>query len=164
MGWMKADGTVICPYCGQYMRLMALPKFPDGKLWTGLMKCSNAECKAASPIVSGISEEDAREKAINAAVREYAPPFRPLTLLEATESEYCYIELKNAESSEMSKFSTMGRVSYDDDPAKACIWRIGTNTPTSAQRHMYGLTWRCWARKPTPEERAAVTWEIIEDE
>ena len=24
----------------------------------------------------------------------------------------------------------------------------------------YGKTWRCWARKPTDEERAAAVWEV----
>lgn len=26
----------------------------------------------------------------------------------------------------------------------------------------YGKTWRCWSRRPTPEERAAIPWEEID--
>lgn len=158
------EDKVFCPHCGAEMLPIALPKNNQTGMWNGLTRCRNDKCKASGPMVCGCNREDAIEQAIAAARKRYVEPLAPFSLMEATETEYCFIEFKNAESGCVSKFSTMGRVSYADDLDKACIWRIGANMCTYASRLTYGAAWRCWERKPTPEESAAVKWRGIWDD
>lgn len=152
------EDRVFCPYCGAEMLPIALPKCNDTGMWNGLTRCRNEKCRAGGSMVCAPNRDEAIQEAINAARRRYVAPLAPYTLLEATQAEYCFIEFRNPESGTASRFSTMGRVSYADDLDKACIWRIGANMCTYAARHTYGAAWRCWERKPTPEESTAVRW------
>ena len=140
------------------MTAFALPKFDDGGMWSGITKCSNAECKAMGPIVSAPNKEEAIEQANAAALRRYEPPFELLTLDAAMHCELCFIELKSAALDVTSRLSAYGRTEFSDDGTKARLWRLGADAPLYAALAFYGKTWRCWKRRPTPEESSAVEW------
>lgn len=164
-----------CPFCGSEMRSFALPKFNDDRMWTGLTKCSNPECKAAGPLISAPGEEEAVKQADAAARRRSAKeaikrpdaaaqsqsegPLMPMMLHMAMEAKYCFVELKSAAVDEL-RHSTIGRLTYSDDNTKALIWCIGSDVPTYAGLNFYGATWRCWPREPSPEEMTAIPWEV----
>ena len=143
------------------MTAFALPKSDDGGMWSGITKCSNAACKAMGPIVSAPNKEEAIEQANAAALRRYEPPFEPLTLEDALRRELCFIELKSAALDNTSKLSAYGRVEYNDDETKACIWRLDAGAPLYAALAYYEKTWRCRTRRPTPEESTAVEWREL---
>ena len=153
------EEKIVCPYCGADMRPIALPKFGDTEesAWIGLTKCSNADCKAAGPMISAVNQEDAIEKACAAALGRAA--FIPLTLYDAMRADCCYVELKSSAPDELDKHSAIGYLEYSDDNTKVVIWRMGQEKPIYAALNFYGKTWRCWSRRPTPEERAAAPWE-----
>ncbi len=134
--------TPKCPYCGAETRLN---ENNEGIYW---YECR--ECHATGPT------EDTREEALSAALHRAEPEMRPLTLDEVkahcakgTDAEPLYIEF--------SRRTTLSR------------WilvfpNIECNEPATVTRyldiweHDYGKNWRCWPRKPTPEQMTAAKW------
>ena len=132
---------VICPYCGKEM----VRYFDMSWCW---YEC--IECGAQSP--NGTSEDEAYEK----AKCRYVLPVKPLTLKEA--------------------------IAFDDHPIWCEYRKIGLGFWTDVvlnhrdgrvvlrryppvpfyfeDADKYNVEYRCWARRPTDEERAAAVWEV----
>lgn len=45
------------------------------------------------------------------------------------------------------------------DEVDAIFYALGSEKPIFSNVDGYGQTWRCWAEKPTEEERRAAEWE-----
>ena len=134
--------TPKCPYCGAEMEL----KYVCGEYF-----CLCAACESTSPARAS------KEAALSAALHRAEPEMRPLTLEEVKahcakgpDVEPLWIEF--------SRKTTLSR------------WilvapNIECNEPATVTRYLdiwendYGKTWRCWPRKPTPEQMAAEKWE-----
>ena len=143
--------TPKCPYCGAEM-------LDDSYTWT----CP--KCRANSPVViwdeelvKSMTEEELIAYAREAALHRAEPEMRPLTLEEVRahcakgpDAEPLYIEF--------SRRTTLSRWILVSP-------NIECNEPATVTRYLdiweqdYGKTWRCWPRKPTPEQMAAEKWE-----
>lgn len=74
---------------------------------------------------------------------------KPLTVEELQEDTVCWYEERNdniapAEIGRCTSFIAM--------------YFIGGDVPIEEKKWDYGKTWRCWAEKPTEEERKAAEW------
>lgn len=132
--------TPKCPYCGAETRLN---ENNEGIYW---YECR--ECNATGPT------EKTREAALFAALHRAEPENRLLTLGEAqqisSEDGGTWLEEKTAWG--------LAHISPIDNQTGACyIYTFFAKFPLMAEK--YGKTWRCWSRKPTPEQMAAEKWE-----
>lgn len=132
--------TPKCPYCGAETRLN---ENNEGIYW---YECR--ECNATGPT------EKTPVEAFSAALHRAEPENRLLTLGEAQQisSEYggTWVEEKTAWG--------LAHVTPIDNQTGACyIYTFFAKFPLMAEE--YGKTWRCWSRKPTPEQMAAAEWE-----
>ena len=133
--------TPKCPYCGAEMEL----KYVCGEYF-----CLCAVCEATSPI--GTS----KEAALSAAFHCAEPENRLLTLEEIIE------KLEDKEWNVVWMECPIQRVTVpmcpqyrDGDTIICCAPLIQCKEKLSN----YGKTWRCWPRKPTPEQMRAEKWE-----
>ena len=158
------EERVFCPWCGKSM-----------------FYCINREeriefflcgvCNAQSPTVKGNGagtkkyyawdgrETTAREEAL----KRYVPTLHPLTFEEATEDDY-YLERKGDEDidvalNQFATFTLEGSPRIED--YDFIVFTTHDEDGLKLRRADYGKTWRCWSRRPTPEERAAIPWEEI---
>ena len=130
--------TPKCPYCGAETRLN---ENNEGIYW---YECR--ECHATGPT------EKTPVEAFSAALHRAEPELRPLTLDEATASEgpvwleamgkVCIAQINLSPGESLAEYKTIGR-------GYAEYLYCGD----------YGILWRCWPRKPTPEQMAAEKWE-----
>lgn len=138
--------TPKCPYCGAEM-------LDGGYTWT----CP--KCYSNSPVViwyeekvKGMTKEEKMAYAREAALHRAEPENRPLTLDEATAIEdpvwleamgkVCIAQINLSPGERLAEYKTIGR-------GYAEYLYCGD----------YGILWRCWPRKPTPEQMAAEKWE-----
>ena len=79
---------------------------------------------------------------------------KPLTLEAAIEAKYVCIEQREIGCPEFVKL-------YRHSIYKNCVqvFMIGCLYPWNYFIESYGKEWRCWAEKPTEEERKAAEWE-----
>lgn len=133
---------VYCPWCGQIMELEHCGTDEDESF---VYECP--DCAARSPI--SYSAESALATALA------RPLQKPLTLEEACESDYVFCEFRDE---------------GDVIPAKLYHANLRTNIPyimhellgqeeCYSEEKNYGRTWRCWATKPSDEEREAAKLE-----
>ena len=132
--------TPKCPYCGAETRLN---ENNEGIYW---YECR--ECHATGPT------EKTPVEAFSAALHRAEPENRLLTLEEAqqisSEDGGTWLEEKTAWG--------LAHITPIDNQTGACyIYTFFAKFPLMAEK--YGKTWRCWARKPTPEQMAAEKWE-----
>lgn len=130
--------TPKCPYCGAETRLN---ENNEGIYW---YECW--ECNATGPT------EKTPVEAFSAALHRAEPEMRPLTLDEATASEdpvwleamgkVCIAQINLSPGESLAEYKTIGR-------GYAEYLYCGD----------YGILWRCWPRKPTPEQMKAEKWE-----
>ena len=105
----------------------------------------NGPCTVPGPT------EKTPEEALSAALHRAEPELRPLTLDEATASEdpvwleamgkVCIAQINLSPGESLAEYKTIGR-------GYAEYLYCGD----------YGILWRCWPRKPTPEQMAAAEW------
>lgn len=103
--------------------------------------------KAASPNVTSIT---IRDRLI------------PLTLREAVEAEYCIIEFRACADDSMtirSGCSVCRVFNYYRDCHSISLHVLGDRDSYAYNSRSYGVTWRCWAAMPTPQEIAEAKWE-----
>lgn len=157
-------GYVLCPWCGQSMIPMIDREERKEYFLCGV-------CLARSPIVHAKNPEipyvyyawDGRETtAHDEAMTRYTPPLVPLTFDEATEDDY-YLERKGDEDidvalNQFATFTLEGSPRIEDYDFIAFTTHDEDNL--KLMRRDYGKTWRCWARRPTDEERKAVPWIV----
>lgn len=132
--------TPKCPYCGAETRLN---ENNEGIYW---YECR--ECNAKGPT------EKTPVEAFSAALHRAEPENRLLTLGEAqqisSEDGGTWLEEKTAWG--------LAHITPIDNQTGACyIYTFFAKFPLMAEK--YGKTWRCWLRKPTPEQMAAEKWE-----
>lgn len=147
--------TPKCPYCGAEM-------IRTDDITTACMssRYTCRECGSAAPQVNELDWAkfpEVSERAREAALHRAEPEMRPLTLEEVRahcakgpDAEPLYIEF--------SRRTTLSRWILVSP-------NIECNEPATVTRYIdiweqdYGKTWRCWPRKPTPEQMAAEKWE-----
>lgn len=132
--------TPKCPYCGAETRLN---ENNEGIYW---YECR--ECNATGPT------ESTPVEAFSAALHRAEPENRLLTLGEAqqisSEDGGTWMEEKTAWG--------LAHITPIDNQTGACyIYTFFAKFPLMAEK--YGKTWRCWSRKPTPEQMEAEKWE-----
>lgn len=156
---------IFCPYC------QASEENPDGvemlvdepQLYKAknhdvfLARCFCAKCQCSSPIMVASTQNEARAKAIGAALYRCTPILRPLTWRQAVEAD-SYLEIKGEEFVGMAllqgAFYTDGRIANCDK----AVFTTHTEDELTLLGVNYGKAWRCWSRMPTEEERKAAKW------
>lgn len=75
---------------------------------------------------------------------------KPLTVEELQKDTVCWYEEHNDNIVPVA----IGRCTSFIE-----VYFIGCDVPIEEKKWEYGKTWRCWAEKPTEEERKAAEWE-----
>lgn len=144
--------TPKCPYCGAEM-------LDGGYTWT----CP--KCYSNSPVViwydekvKGMTEEEKMAYAREAALHRAEPGMRPLTLEEVRahcakgpDAEPLWAEFKEECAISRWIFAVIPPDVFDRPVLSEWI--------ATDRSEKYGKEWRCWPRKPTPEQMAAAEWE-----
>lgn len=136
--------TPKCPYCGAETRLN---ENNEGIYW---YECR--ECKATGPT------EKTPVEAIFAALHRAEPEMRPLTLEEVRahcakgpDAEPLWAEFKEECAISRWIFAVIPPDVFDRPVLSEWI--------ATDRSEKYGKEWRCWPRKPTPEQMEAEKWE-----
>lgn len=138
--------TPKCPYCGAEMMM---EKYDNKEIyWYICAKCGCAAPMGKNP-----------EAALSAALHRAEPEMRPMTLEEVWEkvddADWNFVWLEYPLCSYMLQIIPRHRSKTyfyflvpgeDEDERKEPTVEINK-------------TWRCWPRKPTPEQMAAEKWE-----
>lgn len=143
--------TPKCPYCGAEM-------LDDSYTWT----CP--KCYSNSPVViwdeekvKGMTEEEKMAYAREAALHRTEPEMRPLTLEEIiAELENKGWDVVWMECQALRDAVPMCPSHRREDEAFFIAPYIRACTEALSN---YSKTWRCWPRKPTPEQMAAEKWK-----
>lgn len=158
---MGQTNPALCPYCGAEMEADIVETKSDGSLSCfGFMRCSEDDCYSASPMVFGQNKEETERKLYTAAQRRYVPPIKPMTPEEIRQhydsdhssigAQALYIESKDVD------WGYWAIIDYYAEELCA-VWSACGDMFHGCD---YNRTWRCWARRPTDEERAAAAWEV----
>lgn len=144
--------TPSCPYCGTEM-------LDDSYTWT----CP--KCYSNSPVViwdeekvKGMTEEEKMAYAREAALHRAEPEMRPLTLEEVRahcekgpDAEPLWTEFREECAISRWIFAVIPPDVFDRPVLSEWI--------ATDRSEKYGKVWRCWPRKPTPEQMAKAKWE-----
>lgn len=133
---------VLCPWCRREMKL--IHQFPTVGFW---FYC---ECGAMTP--KGKTIEDAYT---NADIKR--PLQKPLTLEEAV--ELSAIEPKVILEEADSRMLYAADVYRAKNESYLFAEFLGINGRFEFSAINYGKDWRCWATKPSDEEREAAKWD-----
>ena len=136
--------TPKCPYCGAETHLN---ENNEGIYW---YECR--ECNATGPT------EKTPVEAFSAALHRAEPELRPLTLEEI----YAKIDDEDwnvvwIEGPDSQKAEPMCPYYKEENKIVFCAPPFVRVWEETISR--YGKSWRCWPRKPTPEQMAAWKWE-----
>ena len=136
--------TPKCPYCGAETHLN---ENNEGIYW---YECR--ECHATGPI------ENTPVEAFSAALHRAEPEMRPLTLEEI----YAKIDDEDwnvvwIEGPDSQKAEPMCPYYKEENKIVFCAPPFVRVWEETISR--YGKSWRCWSRKPTPEQMEAEKWE-----
>lgn len=143
--------TPKCPYCGE--ELEVTHAFVSNATETHKMVYTYfcRECRVYTP------KRSTREEALSAALHRAEPEMRPLTLdeiiaeLENKGWDVVWMECPDLRAAvPMCPSHRRGDEAFFLAPLiRACKEALSN----------YSKTWRCWPRKPTPEQMAAAEWE-----
>lgn len=157
-----------CPFCGEIPIVEVIARFPrsgkdEGKRIKGYtVVCQNKDC-----ILHNADNwyQRSGKKACEAWNHRAEPEMRPLTLEEV-------LELGKDEDSivyiESRRFGGRGwcqpcAIIFDSSVEgrrnEIHFYEPGNDLPEFCPEAEYGKSWRCWPRKPTPEQMAAEKWE-----
>lgn len=79
---------------------------------------------------------------------------KPCKFEEISLCDYCWIEYK------YEIYTTVEIACVLCKTSEYCgIDFVGLGSPITHRKELYNKTWRCWAEKPTEEERMAAEWE-----
>ena len=136
--------TPKCPYCGAETRLNESNK---GIYW---YECR--ECNATGPT------EKTPGEAFSAAIHRAEPENRHLTLEEilakANEEDWNFVWLEHKKSR-----TTMQLCPWHRKRDKIIFCGLPFDAQIAENIVEIRKTWRCWPRRPTPEQMAAEKWE-----
>lgn len=149
--------TPKCPYCGEGM-LRITERYLDGR-YRSRYCCPKCDACATPGEYCG-RVEDAQASALAAALRRVKPENRVLMLEELVgmankyDWEIVWVECRLTPKCPLTQ----------ECPGIAGEHGVWFVTPGKADdifyaANRYNKTWRCWLRKPTPEQMAAVKWE-----
>lgn len=146
--------TPKCPYCGAETRLN---ENNEGIYW---YDCR--ECNATGPT------ENTPVEAFSAALHRAEPENRPLTLEEVMElgkDEDSIVYLEPRRLGGCGWYQPCASIfgsSAEGQKNEIHFDEPGNDLPEFWPEAEYGKTWRCWLRKPTPEQMAAEKWKLEE--
>ena len=139
--------TPKCPYCGAETRLN---ENNEGIYW---YECR--ECNATGPT------ENTPVEAFSAAIHRAEPENRPLTLEElkahcakGRDAEPLWAELDTVRDMALWVIANTPCGMDEKDIPSLAYWLKDKDLVSE-----YGKFWRCWPRKPTPEQMEAEKWE-----
>lgn len=78
-------------------------------------------------------------------------PQKPIEMVELQEDSVCWYEEKYEEK--------LYPIQLEEGHVNFFVSFIGIDFAERHEKCNYGKTWRCWAEKPTVEEREAAEWE-----
>lgn len=148
--------TPKCPYCGGEMALRVYEELKNKWRWSAWYICK--ECYSMGPLASECEEKSyAEEMALVYTLHRTEPEMRPLTLeeiiaeLENKGWDVVWMECQALRDAvPMCPSHRRGDEAFFLAPyIRACTEALSN----------YSKTWRCWPRKPTPEQMAAEKWE-----
>lgn len=151
--------TPKCPYCGAELEVTHAFVNSVSAAHKLVYTCFCRECGVYTP------KRATPEEALSAAIHRTEPEMRPLTLAEVLEigkddDSIVYIESR--------RFGGYGwyqpcAIIFDSSAEgqknEIHFYEPGNELPDFWPEAEYGKSWRCWPRKPTPEQMAAVEWE-----
>lgn len=145
--------TPKCPYCGAELEVTHAFVSDATAAHKLVYTCFCRECGVYTP------KRSTPEEAFSAALHRAEPEMRPLTLEDLDEMackddwEFVWLEYQRVPS-----FLAQGCPYYVNE---VHVWLLtpGTDDKFSYPTNDYNKTWRCWLRKPTPEQMAAEKWE-----
>ena len=139
--------TPKCPYCGAETRLN---ENNEGIYW---YECW--ECNATGPT------EKTPVEAFSAALHLAEPENKPLTLEElkahcakGRDAEPLWVEYDTVRDMELWVLANTPCGMDEKDIPSLAYWLKDEELVSE-----YGKFWRCWPRKPTPEQTATAKWE-----
>ena len=139
--------TPKCPYCGAETRLN---ENNEGIYW---YECR--ECNATGPT------EKTPVEAFSAAIYRAEPENHPLTLEElkahcakGRDAEPMWVEFDTVSDMALWVLANTPCGMDEKDIPSLAYWLKDEDLVSE-----YGKFWRCWLRKPTPEQMAAEKWE-----
>lgn len=152
------EDKVLCPYCGSEM---SLPTITDARwvidkarLYKGNMTCTNPDCAAVSPTLYGYGFSELVERITEAALKRFKPLQKPMALEEAAgTNEFVWIETIS------NHFLHPCDLCYAPEGNGRLIAYLIGDVVQAYCESQYNKTWRCWATKPTEEERKAAEWQ-----
>ena len=167
---------ILCPWCKQEIEIRIcdaegnIPLDQDTykkNPWSGLFYCLYHPDKMDHPCpIATFKDEplgknlyDSEDEAYAAAIRR--PLQKPLTLKEACESEEpcVYMETIDSDAIEAVRVIEDGKNAYGE--TTYCTYMLDDDNLNWEAERRYGKTWRCWATKPSEEERSAAKWEEL---
>lgn len=140
--------TPKCPYCGTELEVTHAFVNSVCAAHKLVYTCFCRECGVYTP------KRPTPEEALSAALHRAEPENRLLTVNEATGSEDpVWLETRTR------KTLMITDVCIATDYHYAEVYTMGRGIPYLILLDSYGKLWRCWPRKPTPEQMAAEKWE-----
>lgn len=147
--------TPKCPYCGGEMALRVYEELKNK--WSAWYICKG--CYSMGPLASECEEKSyAEEVTLVSTLHRAEPEMRPMTLEEISEKVYntdwdfVWFEAKG------DIFLLQLCPRYVNEEVLYFCWPLSYDEIEANVEEM-GKSWRCWPRKPTPEQMAAEKWE-----
>ena len=149
------EDKVLCPYCGSEMKRWTEYELPNQTYFTVRYICG--ECGATSPQQVHTDRERANELAKEEALKRFKPLQKPMTLEEASgTNEFVWIETIT------NKFVCPCDLCYAPEGGRRLTAYMIGDIFQLYYESQYNKTWRCWATKPTEEERQAAEWDTTQ--
>nr|DAP14472.1 MAG TPA: Ogr/Delta-like zinc finger protein [Caudoviricetes sp.] len=162
---------VSCRYCGAAMRLKcaAVAYRKKGKAYAEhWYECINPNCSCTSPARKTVAE------AYKAAMQPNKKENRVLSFREVVsrltaKNDAVCCETRNSVAWIANTVLPVGENVKSFVLNKRDFFCVNANNgisiayPLLPDKAKYGKTWRCWLRKPTPEEMANTPWEEKDD-
>lgn len=151
--------TPKCPYCGAELEVTHAFVSDATAAHKLVYTCFCRECGVYTP------KRSTPEEAISAALHRAEPEMRPLTLEEVMglgkdDDSIVYIESRRLGG---CGWCQPCAIIFDSSPEgqknEIHFYEPGNDIPEFWPEAEYGRSWRCWPRKPTPEQMTAAKWE-----
>lgn len=151
--------TPKCPYCGAKLEVTYTFVNSVSAAHKLVYTCFCRECGVYTP------KRSTPEEALSAALHRAEPEMRPLTLAEVLEigkdeDSIAYIESRRfGGCGWYQPCAIIFDSSAEGQKNEIHFYEPGNDLPEFWPEAEYGKSWRCWPRKPTPEQMAAEKWE-----
>lgn len=147
--------TPKCPYCGAELEVTHAFVNSVSAAHKLVYTCFCRECGVYTP------KRPTPEEALSAALHRAEPEMRPLTLEElkthcakGRDAEPLWVEFDTVSDMALWVLANTPCGMDEKDIPSLAYWLKDEELVSE-----YGEFWRCWPRKPTPEQMAAEKWE-----